>query len=475
MKLAFAFAASMLIASTLLACAGWLVSTRSSRLRHWPAFWAALLIAGLTVPVLGQLYAMFSASIPAYVFDVPYVHAPINAIEWLVNEPSSSLPKSADTVRDTLVTTLGGVYLSGVLVLLMRLIIGRRRARAIATRADAITHSNGVRIWITTQNTSPFALAAIGKSGTSKIVIPQTLMQQLSSVEISDIVEHELSHLRRRDDECGLLLRVVLACCWISPFAHLLFARWINSAEIQCDSAVTLNRIAEHRRAYAETLLKAFRITANRVLQYPAASFSTRRLRSEKMRIQHLLTGNTPTFKQFRHYLALVTLAVAASLSGAMVLAPVSNADATSEIESLASKTALIVNGRLVSPYGSVGDPFARGEKTMHHGVDVVAGIGTPIYAPADGVVIVATDLHEEKSAYGKVVIIETDGKLRILLAHLDSYFVKPGQRISRGARIATVGNTGRSTGPHVHIETFAAGERVDPATVLPLPESQQI
>ena len=83
--------------------------------------------------------------------------------------------------------------------------------------------------------------------------------------------------------------------------------------------------------------------------------------------------------------------------------------------------------------------------------------------------VVAATDLHDGKPEYGKVVVIETNGDIRILLAHLDNYYVTLGQRVSQGAKIATVGNTGQSSGPHVHIETYESGQRVDPSTVLPL------
>jgi murein DD-endopeptidase MepM/ murein hydrolase activator NlpD len=95
----------------------------------------------------------------------------------------------------------------------------------------------------------------------------------------------------------------------------------------------------------------------------------------------------------------------------------------------------------------------------MHEGVDLAGPIGTPIYATAYGVVVEAG----WSSGYGRMVRIRHDFGLETLYAHLNSIAVVVGQRVSRGEHIGDMGNSGRSTGPHLHYEIRTGGEAIDP------------
>ncbi len=99
----------------------------------------------------------------------------------------------------------------------------------------------------------------------------------------------------------------------------------------------------------------------------------------------------------------------------------------------------------------------------MHEGVDMAAPIGTPLYATADGVVKFAG----RKNGYGLIVIIKHDFGFETRYAHQSRLRVKTGQRVSRGERIGDMGNTGRSTGPHVHYEVRRNGKPVNPTTFI--------
>ena len=83
-----------------------------------------------------------------------------------------------------------------------------------------------------------------------------------------------------------------------------------------------------------------------------------------------------------------------------------------------------------------------------------------------DGKVLAATDNFKGKTKYGNVVVLKTENGVKTLFTHLDAYNVKEGQLVKKGEQIATVGNTGKSTGPHVHIETYKDSKRVDPQKV---------
>jgi murein DD-endopeptidase MepM/ murein hydrolase activator NlpD len=120
------------------------------------------------------------------------------------------------------------------------------------------------------------------------------------------------------------------------------------------------------------------------------------------------------------------------------------------------------VKGWLTSSFGMRRDPF-NGRRKMHEGLDIAARTGTPVTATADGIV----SSVKTEPGYGKVVIVDHGYGYRTIYGHNSRYYVKVGQRVRRGERIAAVGNTGRSTGSHVHYEIRLNGVPVNPYKYL--------
>lgn len=114
--------------------------------------------------------------------------------------------------------------------------------------------------------------------------------------------------------------------------------------------------------------------------------------------------------------------------------------------------------GLLTSGFGSREDPFTGGH-SMHSGLDVATREGAEVIAPARGVVIYAG----EKAAYGNCIMIDHGRDITTLYGHLQTMLVKPGEKVERGQHIGKVGNTGRSTGPHLHYEVRVNGVPVNP------------
>ena len=111
------------------------------------------------------------------------------------------------------------------------------------------------------------------------------------------------------------------------------------------------------------------------------------------------------------------------------------------------------------SGYGWRMDPiYKTGE--FHAGLDFTANIGTEIYATGDGVVTTADAVMQ---GYGNHVVINHGFGYQTLYGHMSKMKVRPGQKVKRGELIGWVGNTGRSTGPHVHYEVIKNGEKVNP------------
>lgn len=110
----------------------------------------------------------------------------------------------------------------------------------------------------------------------------------------------------------------------------------------------------------------------------------------------------------------------------------------------------------LTSPFGRRRNPFTKGIQN-HSGIDLAAPVGTPIHATADGVVTFAGWYSLKQSAawwrYGKLVAINNGERFISIFGHCHEIKVKRGQRVKQGDLIATVGNTGWSTSPHLHYE----------------------
>jgi len=114
------------------------------------------------------------------------------------------------------------------------------------------------------------------------------------------------------------------------------------------------------------------------------------------------------------------------------------------------------------SPFGWRIDPFT-GLSAMHEGLDFPAAVGTPIYSAAGGVVV-SQEVHPQ---YGNMIEVDHGDDLLTRYAHLSRSVVKKGDLIKRGQKIAEVGNTGRSTGPHLHFEVLVRGVAQDPQKFL--------
>ena len=114
---------------------------------------------------------------------------------------------------------------------------------------------------------------------------------------------------------------------------------------------------------------------------------------------------------------------------------------------------------RVASGYGMRIDPFLK-VRRMHYGLDFSVKKGTPIYATADGKVVI---IKSSFGGLGKHIYLDHGNGYRTVYAHLNKFNVKKGQKVKRGELIAYSGNTGRSTSPHLHYEVHKNGEKVNP------------
>jgi hypothetical protein len=133
-----------------------------------------------------------------------------------------------------------------------------------------------------------------------------------------------------------------------------------------------------------------------------------------------------------------------------------------SRLQALLVPSSAPVNVGVGSGFGIRPDPFT-GHASLHTGLDFPAEVGTPIHAAAGGIVTMA----EWHAAYGNTLEIDHGNGLVTRYAHCAGFEVERGALVKRGQRIARVGNTGRSTGPHLHFEVLVDGAPQDPARFL--------
>lgn len=118
--------------------------------------------------------------------------------------------------------------------------------------------------------------------------------------------------------------------------------------------------------------------------------------------------------------------------------------------------------GEITTPFGA--QRYVNGNpRSPHSGIDIAAITGTPVKAPMDGKVLLVADMFLN----GKLLAIGHGNGITTVYAHLNSFAVKEGDQVKQGEVIATVGSTGRSTGPHLHWGVQFNGGKVNPASML--------
>ena len=127
--------------------------------------------------------------------------------------------------------------------------------------------------------------------------------------------------------------------------------------------------------------------------------------------------------------------------------------------ESLERRFAQALSGyRVTSPVGWRNDPF-NGEQRFHRGVDLAFEEGAQVPSLTSGTVV----FSGFQAGFGNTVLVEGPGGVRVRYAHLKELAAEQGKEIAKGEQIGLAGSTGRSTGPHLHLEVEAGGQLIDP------------
>lgn len=163
----------------------------------------------------------------------------------------------------------------------------------------------------------------------------------------------------------------------------------------------------------------------------------------------------------------LTTMNTTDDLSEAINQAVDAYSELANQIESTmnfldAKPTLYPTQGTITSKFGNRRDPITR-RISFHKGIDIANARGTTIKAAGAGVVTFAG----WSGSYGRVIVISHGYGYKTVYAHTNKMFVEVGDRVDRGEKIAEMGNSGKSTGPHLHFEVHYEGVQINPLKVL--------
>jgi len=343
-----------------------------------------------------------------------------------------------------------GLFIVITTFFLLKVLISHFQLLKITREAKAITINN--------QNVF-IADIDIPFSYFKKIFIPERLIK---APQFDVILNHELAHVKYWHSLDRLFLEFLTAIFWFNPFHYLYRRKLVETHEFQADE----NTICRDRDVarYQETLYSELHSN------FSIASVNHFNFNTIKNRIKMM---NQPKKQSKWQYLILLPVIALLAFSFAKKEnSPTSLIDPeldelfesvihlsdvyTPSIQPL--KNSELV--RLTSTFGKRMHPILKVMR-MHEGVDFATNIGNQVMATANGTVIKVDNII---NGFGKHIVIDHNGLYQTKYAQLSEFKVIEGQRVKRGDIIALTGNSGVSTGPHLHYEVRdSEGEALDP------------
>lgn len=370
--------------------------------------------------------------------------------------PESILPMSASQLTGSELSVpnngtaifLWSCYIAEVLFLLSKLLYQYTGLHRVCRSAEVIKLGRH-RCYQLPAGGSPFVFGVFKP----RVYVPEEF-KALPATEQQALLYHELTHISCGDHLAVLAWRLVVILSWFNPFIRLMEKQFVRSMEFRCDQ-ITLDRNGLCRKYYARALLNSLkRSTQSSAAMMPG--FSSRNLGAEDYKKRFLLIMNS-----HKRSGVMLLLALMVTLFSGILFAKVQYSAAP--IQNSESWAYPLADTHITSGFGHVS---RLRQYKKHGGVDFGAPKGTPITPVADGLVVIADQTSLSKN-YGKVVVLQHANGYESLYAHLSEIKVQPGMKVYKGQTIGLVGATGKTTGPHLHLEIIKEDKRLDPLAII--------
>ena len=465
--------------------------------RVFPALWclcALRLLLPITIPshlsVWNLLHTSVAAQADGVISDVltPFPSLATNSI----TEPAAD----AAGIRPMLLVWLVcAILLAAYFVIGYACMVRRFRGTRLApqpsvdTLLDRFRFSRDPHICVSNSRRAPLTFGVFRPT----VLLPEDL--PVGDAQFQLVLAHELAHIRRKDCLRKLLLTVCLCLYWWNPLVWMMVWLANRDMELACDEAVLRALGSDCRKAYALTLLD---MAQRKPKSAPLCSGFARSSAEERIRailnfkripawvgicvaVLFVLTASVFTTQAVspsaipemepavQEEIPKENAAVSVPVSEPLPTTPpiMPEQEAESETQPQPEVPAYIfpledANAEVLDSYGWQEHPVTK-QKSLHSGVDLAADYGTNVLAVADGTVL---DCSYDM-AYGYILTLEHADGVQTQYAHLSEFLVKSGDAVRQGQIIAKTGDSGWSTGPHLHLGVLIDGEAVDPLEAL--------
>ena len=339
------------------------------------------------------------------------------------------------------------IYFTGISVLLFKLLFSTIRILRVRNHSESC--QIGKRKVIKVDSDLPFSFF-------NMIFLPKSETNQM-------IIEHEIAHIKQFHWVDLILIEIVSVLLWFNPFVIL----YKNSLKLQHEYLADTSVVSDKHQIekYLNCMLQHIQVAGfdGMISQFYCKTIKKRIV---------MITKNKTSNKYLGIYLLIMPLVCL------MLYAFSSNEKLPKNSGIVQMQNMIIVPNDLNQPslypvdskkvkrifgYGERINPITK-KKDFHYGMDFSISEGEEIISTADGVVIDA----KLDDARGNYVVIQHNEAFSTLYSHLKSISVQVGDNLEKGMIIGYVGNTGFSTGPHLHYEVFKNGKNVNPIDYLP-------
>lgn len=399
-------------------------------------FLLSLIPVSFLLPLIDGLFP----SISQVIIDIPlYESIGFNNVEdFKIQE--TLIPNSTINYWSILLV----IYWLGVIFSLTKLIFNI--LKLVTKKQNSIIHQKKGYKLIITKNSQIFSFF-------NWIYIPTN---QHNSI----IIEHEKAHIKLRHSIDIIMTEVFIALFWFNPFVYFYRKALKSVHEFQADNSVLKKQIKTSQ--YLHVLLQ------NLDIKNPNTIYSYFSYPILKRRIDMITKTKSTPLAKLKY---LILLPVCALILLAFTKPTIKSIPVISEINTFSLSNDLpslfpikkMTKEDITSFFGIKRRHPKSKKETIHGGIDIRAEIGTLVVATADGTISKAT----LEGDWGNLIVISHSNGYQTWYAHLNGFNIKENQSVKKGDIIGYVGNTGLSTGSHLHYEVKHNGERVNPINYI--------